>query len=421
MGIRSRTSSNYRTFLFVLGAAGAGTALVAGPQVSTALSTSGGRAIAPLWTPSATPQAPAVPASLDGDASLRGQIELAKAKKRGEHYEVKLPGNRRARLTLDPEIQERALDVLRRSKAIEGAAVVLGVDGRVLAMAGVRDSEKGPRSDYTLPVSVWAPAASVFKLVTAAALLEAGVKTRTEVCYRGGLRSVERTHLRSDKSRGARCGDLGLGVAKSQNAIIANLAHNHLDKTGLAKTARRLGFGAAPDFAIDVEANRLQIPDDDLERARVAAGFWSSELSPLGGAMVASAIATGGVAINPRIVEAVVHEGGEIPVLPGSSTRVLPEKVAAALTRMMTATCDRGTAYKGFHDRKGRPFLNGAAVAGKTGSLSVSRPTYKGYSWFVGFAPADNPKVVISVLLANPETWTLKAHTAARLILEAAL
>ena len=375
----------------------------------------------PLWTPAAAPAKPA-PAALIGDASLRGKLDLSRARLRGDRYRVALPGGKTARLTIDPAIQKRAIAVLKRSAAIEGAIVVMGVDGRVLALAGLR-GDKPERVDYALPVSVWAPAASVFKLVTAAALLEDGVNTRRQVCYRGGLRSVQRSHLRDDRGRGSRCGNLSEGISRSQNAIIANLAHNHLDKRELTRAAHKLGFGkdAMPDFAIDVEANRVAIPDDDLQRARVAAGFWSTELSPLGGAMVASAIATRGIAMSPRIVDAVIDREGEIPVLPGPTTRVLPDKVAAALTRMMTETCESGTARKGFHDRRGRRFLDGASVAGKTGSLSVNKPRFKGYSWFVGFAPADRPRVVISVLLANPEAWRLKAHTAARLVLEKAL
>ena len=101
---------------------------------------------------------------------------------------------------------------------------------------------------------------------------------------------------------------------------------------------------------------------------------------------------------------------------------MLSPTVAAALSKMMTRACDTGTAPAGaFHDRKGKRFLGGVPVAGKTGSLSVQTPRYRGYSWFVGFAPADQPEVVIAVLLANPEKWRLQAHTAARMILEAAL
>jgi cell division protein FtsI/penicillin-binding protein 2 len=95
----------------------------------------------------------------------------------------------------------------------------------------------------------------------------------------------------------------------------------------------------------------------------------------------------------------------------------LTEGTARKVADMMAGTVRYGTAYKGFHDGRGRGFLSGTKVAGKTGSLTRDTP-YLSYSWFVGFAPADKPELVISVVLGNPPKCHLKAHTAARLVLE---
>src|SRR5690606_22430340 len=100
----------------------------------------------------------------------------------------------KAVLTLDPKLQRAAEDVLARAKAPLGAIVVTGLDGRVLAYAGLR-GETAPERDLTLPAKVWAPAASIFKIVTSAALLSKGVEPTTKVCYHGGLRSVDPDHL----------------------------------------------------------------------------------------------------------------------------------------------------------------------------------------------------------------------------------
>jgi len=59
--------------------------------------------------------------------------------------------------------------------------------------------------------------------------------------------------------------------------------------------------------------------------------------------------------------------------------------------------------------------------AGRNLSRRGAGQPYLQYSWFVGFAPADAPKVTIAVLLGNGELWHLKAHTAARMVLERAL
>ncbi len=94
--------------------------------------------------------------------------------------------------------------------------------------------------------------------------------------------------------------------------------------------------------------------------------------------------------------------------------------VAQAVTRMMVGTTRYGTARKAFKDRRGRPFLVDIDVAGKTGTLTRRSPGYLQYSWFVGFAPAKDPEFVVAVLIGTPEKWHLKAHTAARMVLQKA-
>ena len=90
-----------------------------------------------------------------GDASLRGEIDLARLERRGDGYVVALADSRTATLTLDPTIQARAESVLEKSAAIEGAVVVMGLDGRVLALAGRRASKPKTRL-ATSGIRIWA-------------------------------------------------------------------------------------------------------------------------------------------------------------------------------------------------------------------------------------------------------------------------
>jgi len=93
---------------------------------------------------------------------------------------------------------------------------------------------------------------------------------------------------------------------------------------------------------------------------------------------------------------------------------------------MMVLTTSMGTARRSFRDRKGNPTLP-VEVAGKTGTLfyrgRASDPSlpatlpggeHLGYSWFVGFAPADKPTIAFAILLGNPAPWQLRAHSVAR-------
>ncbi len=358
---------------------------------------------------------------LVGDAALRGRIDLDKMEPDGDGYAVPIgDGKRRARLTIDPALQEEAGKLLKRAKAPMSAIVVMTPDGRILALAG---RKQGPPSDdnaFELATTAWAPAASVFKLVTASALLDAGVGADDKVCFHGGLRSVMKTNLIDDR-RDNRCESLSFAVAESNNAIVGKLAHKYLDSRKIEKAARALGWGSPPSFALAAEPSVITPPTDSLEFAQFAAGFWSSQLTALDGALMTGAIATGGMKIEPRIVAEVVDAGGaRHPVVAGKPQRVIPRAVAEKIGKMMEQTCQSGTAARTFRSRRGGA-LDGVTVAGKTGSLSVDKPRYLGVSWFVAYAPADKPEYIVAVVLGNPELWYIKAHTAARILLEKAL
>lgn len=93
--------------------------------------------------------------------------------------------------------------------------------------------------------------------------------------------------------------------------------------------------------------------------------------------------------------------------------------VAHEVGRMMELTTRIGTARATFNDNKGRPVLP-ISVAGKTGTLSAQTDKgYLGYSWFIGYAPADRPQIAFAVALGNHATWRIKAaYVARRLVSE---
>jgi cell division protein FtsI/penicillin-binding protein 2 len=342
----------------------------------------------------------------------------AHVKKEGGGYvDVRADGSR-AELTLDPTLQGRVEKLLRAHPTPYAAAVVLSVeDGRVLAMVG-RSSKEPGLSAADLVMKAWAPAASIFKLVTATALVERGVSPETRVCYHDGVHSVEESNLRSNPRLDRTCNSFAFALAKSQNAIIARLAHDHLNPSALERVAHALGFGAALPFAFPTEASTANVPDGGLPFARTAAGFWNTTLSPLHGAYLAATLARGGVTPPLRLIDRVVDRAGNATrPLAAPERRVVDEAAARAVGRMMVGTTEFGTARTGFRDKKtNRPLLPGIAVAGKTGSLDRQNP-YLSYSWFVGYAPAEKPEVAIAVLLGNGVDWHVKAHQVAREVL----
>lgn len=348
-------------------------------------------------------------------AKLQRELDWSRVRRDGAGYVQVFTDGGRAELSLDPRLQALTEKTLAEHPTPYAAAVLLSVDdGRVLAMVGRSDAEPTlTTADLTL--RPWAPAASVFKIVTAAALVEAGVEPDTKVCYHDGIHAIEPSNLVPNARLDDACRTLSFGVAKSQNAIIARLATDSLTPEGLFSTARKFGFGKSIEFDLPMAASAIDVPrQDPLEYARTAAGFWHSTLSPMHGAAIAATIARGGTTPPLRLVERIVDaQGSELDVDGARSERVISAEVAGAVGRMMVGTTEYGTARLGFHDKhSGKKLLPGVAVAGKTGSLNRQQP-FLSYSWFVGYAPAERPEVAFAVLLGNNANWRWKAHQVA--------
>lgn len=396
------------------------------PGLAAARSSSVSSGALPATAAPATPST-ALPSTgpLPADPALGVSLDLGRAVLRDGRYEIDLDRHRRVQLTLDPTLQAAAEKLLNQAKAPRAAAIVMSTDGRILALAGRRtESPQGGKEgilDFRLATDVWAPAASIFKLVTATALLRAGVTPSQRVCFHGGVRSVMESNLK-DSPRDNRCEDLTFAVAHSQNAIIAKLTHQHLSAAALTEAARDLGItGDLMQNGLARCAGSLELPaDNGVDLAKAAAGFRGSQLSVLGGSILANTLANRGVEVTPTIVAAIVEGDRVRPVPAGERRRVVDAKIADGVADMMVGTCEGGSAAKSFRARE-NSLPRTIKVAGKTGTISGTQPFPMEYSWFVGFAPADDPKISVSVLIGNTDNWWLKGHTVARELFEAAL
>jgi penicillin-binding protein A len=345
-------------------------------------------------------------------------IRLETMQRVGDAYFAATADGGRAELTLDPGMQEATDEVLRVFAIPYAGAVVLSIpDGRVLAMVGrsAADSRLGAEE---LALRPWAPAASVFKVVSASALVElGGVSGATRTCYHGGVSSILPDNLVDLPRIDGRCDTLAYGIGKSQNAILAKLASRHLTPESLGRVGAAFGFGEPIPFEVPVEASHLDVPAEPLEFARTAAGFWHSTLSPLHGALLAATIANQGVMPAPTLVgKAVGTDGAPLELPVAAPHRVVSATTAHEVGKMMELTTRIGTAKATFNDKKGRRLL-AVDVAGKTGTLGAETDRgYVGYSWFVGYAPADHPRIAFAVTLGNHPSWRIKATYVARRI-----
>ncbi|HET9449328.1 MAG TPA: penicillin-binding transpeptidase domain-containing protein, partial [Aggregicoccus sp.] len=322
---------------------------------------------------------------------------LARARPDGKGHLV-LPDGRR--LTVKPALQDALTQLLRSYEVPFGAVVVLEpATGRVLAMAEHSHAQPGLRG---LPTRAVFPAASVFKIVTGGALAEAGVSKDVEECFRGGKRRLTERMLEEGAPAGS-CLSLAEAMGKSANVVFAKLALKHLAPEELRRMAAAFHFNRVIDFAVPTDVSLAAIPDDEFGFAEAGAGFGNVYLSPLHGALVASVAANGGIWKDPVLIEPATPAALP-PALDPAQQRVLSAEAAAALTDMLEETVTSGTARGVFRERGFR--VEGAV--GKTGTLADRNP-FRDYSWFVGFAPRDNPRVAVAALVVNDPRWRIRA------------
>ncbi len=346
-------------------------------------------------------------------------LDLTRLKLRPRRVLAPLEDGKQAELTLDPVLQRAARKVMKTYRVPEAGAVLMDIKtGELLVYASYVN--KGAQIDVN--VRAEPPAASVFKVITGSALVETGgLEAKTEQCYRGGRSRILADELREDPRRDKWCATLAMAMGRSINVVFGRLAQKHLTPEDLTAMGGAFGFGAPIPFVVKNDAPEIEIPEDPLEFARSSAGFWHTSLSPLAGASIAQTVANGGVTLRPRIVRAVldgpervwVDERGPVTV-----RRAIKPETAKQVTKMMIQTVASGSGFKTFHDKRGRAFIPGMQIAGKTGTLTRHKAN-RHYTWFIGFAPAHKPEVAVSALVVNTPTWRIKGPLLARDVLRA--
>jgi cell division protein FtsI/penicillin-binding protein 2 len=360
------------------------------------------------------------PSNAAGSDESAGAVDLAQVDKTQARFVQALGDGHELLFSLDPVLQESALTIFRNREVPYGAAVMLDLrDNSVLTMAGY--SKMDPQVDpLEIVTTAWAPAASTFKLVTTASLLAHDkASPNSKECFHSGLHGITDDLLKDSPSLDTRCESLSSAIAHSYNLVIAKLALKHLDQASLVETAQALLYETDIPFEFPIERSPALIPADGNARAKVAAGFWHVDLSPMHAALMASIFARGGIYQPPHLISQVRGpDGSELTAALPKTERVLDKETADAVAKMMVRTTTGGTAKKSFYDAQGTPYVPEAKVAGKTGSLTGKRAPSLNYNWFIGFAPAEKPEIAFAVLLANEPQWRIKAHYAARRLVQ---
>jgi penicillin-binding protein A len=257
------------------------------------------------------------------------------------------------------------------------------------------------------------PPGSTFKVVTAAAGLDSGTITPQTTIDAPGTLEVEGTPLQNDFNQSFGPIALDTALTNSVNTWFGQLGQKVGNAT-LFEYMERFGFNAKP--GIDLPENELSVSGvfgeegplragDPVDLARVAIGQERLAVTPLQMAEVAAAVANGGKLMKPQIWNRVVDPDGRVAesLTPSEYSQPISSKTAEELTTAMEGVVSEGTGTNAA--------IPGIAVAGKTGTAETPGNEACGggaeenQAWFIGFAPANDPKIAIAASVECTEQF----------------
>lgn len=319
--------------------------------------------------------------------------------------------------TIDPDVQKAAYEALGDQK---GAAVAIDPKtGAVLAMVSTPSYDPNRIADHDAKSAKKAydklinadrrpmanraareiyPPGSTFKLVTAAAALESGMRADSMVDSPKRLQLPGTQSYIYNENRSSCGGDrvtLKRALEISCNTAFAGLGMD-LGADAMREQAAAFGFesrqlseigGVASVFGEDL--NEPQLAQSSIGQFEVAA-------TPLQMAMVAAAVGNEGKVMDPYLVSAV--RAPDLQVLSRTKPKELSEAMSAEsaeqLKQMMVGVVENGTGTSAQ--------VPGMGVGGKTGTAQ-SDPNRKPYAWFTALAPADDPQIAVAVMIEDAD------------------
>lgn len=319
---------------------------------------------------------------------------------------IKNPGDN-VYTTLDVALQEAAY---RELGTYKGAIIVTEVStGKVLAMVS------NPAFDPNEIADIWDrlvedadssvlvnratqglyPPGSTFKILTALEYIRENPDTWQDYRYtcNGHFKEGEwQISCYHGISHGKL--DFTKSFAKSCNSSFANIGLS-LDLARFSDTLQDMLFNQELPVSFLYAKSHISLSEemDTPDVMQLVIGQGTTQITPLHLNMITAAVANGGVMMKPYVVDRVESANGVLVkrFSPASGIRVMSEEESLALTGLMTAVVEEGTATK----------ISGLSytVAGKTGSAEYSNVKGESHAWFTGFAPAEAPQICVTVIL----------------------
>ena len=315
--------------------------------------------------------------------------------------------------TLDVSLQEMAYRLL---GAENGAIVVMEPStGRILAMVSKPDfnpneieeiwSDLLEDEDSSVLVNRVTqgmyPPGSTFKIFTALEYMRENPSGMQDYSYQcaGNYRAQDGNVIYCYGHSAHGTVSFEQSFARSCNSSFANIGMT-LDRKKFGETLEGMYFNGQLPGALRANMSHVSMDQDTEDYAMLQAAIGQGEtlITPLHLCMVTCAIANSGELMAPYVVSRVENCEGDIVrrYEPQSCGSIISVEEAEQLTALMKAVCDYGTGYR----LEGEAFV----VAGKTGSAEFNLSSDGAHAWFTGFAPADDPKIAVTIIIEEAGT-----------------
>ncbi len=312
--------------------------------------------------------------------------------------------------SLNLDLQQKLSDLLNASQAVAGAAVVVDPwSGQVLALSDFGTGD---------PLPVWAkasPAASVFKIVTAAAALEEGLLTPdSTIPYNGAKYTLYKGNLKQTVNKYSHYVHFDEAFGDSINTVFGKIGIHYTGFDTLAHYAQMLGFERELESDLPLETSHILQAETEFEVAELASGYNKrTKITPVHAALLPVTVLNDGLCPPVGVIREVKDPQGRCRYSfdPGGGQRALTEEAAQKLRILMQATIRKGTCEKAFRYVRAKADKGTVEVGGKTGYIgSLDRTLH--YDWFTGYAlDQKNARALcLAVLLVHGRNRAVRAN-----------